>query len=310
MLRRKSRGMAAVFWLWLVSGTAAGTGADAPAAGDGTSAPTWGRTPFVIGAPGRLDGRGDQRAPRLLQRSESAVAAYADVEVVEDPTWLRHELESYARRAVDCAGVAPAWCRRAVRRAGSGRVIDLAAGEHAEWVWLSGANRAVRLGWRRIVETQTGTMTVDTPPADFAAAVLADFPSRLEGFEFDAARERVWAAEEVDRLLYYVDQVIAALPAVVADAHRRHAVQFVEDALTQIGQVRALPFDHARLEPDSFSEGSAIGPLPAWLAAQLDAVRDWRVHGLAHPWCAPELLSSSATNPAADGAAQPPGLAP
>jgi hypothetical protein len=308
-MRWKSGGLAAVFALWLVSGTAAGTG-DAPAASDGTSAPTWGRTPFVIGAPGRLDSAGDRRVPRLLPRSESAVAAYADVEVVQDPTWLRHEIEHYARRAVDCAGLTPSWCRRTVRRCASGRVIDLAAGEHAEWVWLSGADRAVRLGWRRIVETSTGTMTVDAPPADFAAAMLADFPSRLEGFEFDAARERAWGGAEVDRLLYYVDQVIVALPAVVADAHRRRAVLFVEDALMQIGQLRALPLEQARLEPDSFSDGAAIGPLPARLAQQLDAVRDWRVHGSAEPWCALELLSSSVRNPAADGAAQSPGLAP
>jgi hypothetical protein len=92
-----------------------------------------------------------------------------------------------------------------VRRLGSARVIFLASGMHAELVWMSGAGTAVRLGWQRIVDTRTGTMTLDDPPADFAAALLAEFPSGLAAFEFDAARDRAWAGDEADRLRYYLD---------------------------------------------------------------------------------------------------------
>ena len=91
---------AALVLLALVSTTAFG---DAPPPAMPTGGLTGARTPFVIGAPGRLDGAADRRAPRLYERADSAVAAYADVEIVQDPTWLRHEIEHYARRMVDSA---------------------------------------------------------------------------------------------------------------------------------------------------------------------------------------------------------------
>jgi len=81
------------------------------------------RIPFVIGAPGRLDHEGDRREPRLYPSADSQVAAYADVEVVRDPTWLRHEVEHYARRAVDCGALSLPWCGRTLRRVGSASAI-------------------------------------------------------------------------------------------------------------------------------------------------------------------------------------------
>src|SRR5215468_1530980 len=124
------------------------------------------RTPFVIGAPGRLDAEGDRRYPRRYQRADSVVAAYADVEQIADPTWLQLEIEGYARRALDCTEVGSTWCRREMQPFGAGHAIFLVSGTRAEVVWAAAENVAVRLGWRRIVDTPTGSMTLDTPPAD------------------------------------------------------------------------------------------------------------------------------------------------
>jgi hypothetical protein len=266
--------------------------ADAPAPPLPAGRSAWRRTPFVIGAPGRLDADGDVRHPRLYRRVDSLVAAYADVEEVQDRRWLRQEIEGYARRAVDCAGLERTWCRREVERVGAAPVIHLAAGAHAELVWLSGGNRAVRLGWRRIVDTRTGTMTLEAPPADFAAALLAEYPSQLEALGFDPAHDRAWAEGEVDRLLYYLEQVVAGLPTVVAEYPKRHALRFVEDGLGQIRRLYELQLGLT----DPVAPGEALvaspapGVLPMRLAEQLAAVRAWRA---APPWCAAQLASSA-----------------
>lgn len=255
------------------------------------------RPPFVIGAPGRLDAAGDRRQPRRYLRDDSAIGAYADIEEVEDPTWLRHEIRSYVRGAVDCAGLRPPWCQREVRRLGAARVIALAAGTQAELVWVSGGNLAVRLGWRRIVVTPAGSMTLDVPPEEFARALLDEFPSQIEAHELDAGQDAVWEANEVERLLYYAEQVVAALPAVVADQHRDHAAHFVEENLARIARVRAQQRGHAQGAevPGQQAPGAARDPgeLPPPLAEQLAAVDDGQAGDLAQPWCS-ALRSSSA----------------
>ena len=302
MLDSRSVAVIAALSFWLASGPLLAQ-VDGAVRADAPGEVMWRRTTFVIGAPGRLDSEGDRRLPRLYQRADSAVAAYADIEEVQDRTWLRHEIEHYARRAVDCGGVGPAWCRREVQRVGSALVIALASGAHAELVWLSG-NRAVRLGWRRIVDTRLGTMTLDTPPADFAGAQLAEFPSQLEAFEFDPGHDRVWAATEADRLLYYIDQVVGGLPGVVREEHRRRALRFVEDGLAQIIRLRVLhlgAISGTELvpRPDTLAVAPASAALPARLAEQLEAIRAWRADVGAAPWCTAQLTSSVPMSPAA-----------
>jgi hypothetical protein len=301
MPETKRRGLVAAITLWLACAPFLSEPADAAASAGPVS--SWRRATFVIGAPGRLDAAGDRRYPRFYRRADSAVGAYADIEEVQDGTWLRHEIEHYARRAVDCAGLAETWCRRDVRRFGPMRVIALFSGAHAELVWLAAGNRAVRLGWRRIVDTPAGTLTLDTPPWDFTSAVLGEFPSALEGFEFDPRQDRVWAATETDRLLYYIDQVVAALPAVLRDEHRRHALRFVEENLAQINRLRVLQLDDtpAGVAPRrDFAAVEAVGGvLPAALAEQLDAVRAWRSGIAAGPWCPAPLTAAAAMSPLA-----------
>lgn len=257
------------------------------------------RPPFVIGAPGRLDAAGDRRHPRRYLRDDSAIGAYADIEEVEDPTWLRHEIQSYVRQAIDCAGAGPPWCRREVRRIGSVRVISLAGGTHAEVVWLSGERLAVRLGWRRIVVTPAGSMTLDAPPQDFARALLAELPSEIEARELDADQAG-WQANEVDRLLYYTDQVVAALPDVLPEEHQRHAARFVEENLARIAQLRAQRFGHTEIEalPLQYDVAATLASaaLPRRLADQLAIAHAWRAAESAQPWCSGQLASAAAVN--------------
>ncbi|MGH7788249.1 MAG: hypothetical protein ACRERC_15370, partial [Candidatus Binatia bacterium] len=248
------------------------------------------RSAFVVGAPGRLAGAGDRRLPRLRPRVESSVSAYADVEQVDDPTWLAHEVESYVRRAATCTAVGADWCRREVRQIGGAAVIFFATGAHAEVAWVAGGNRAVRLGWTRIVNTPAGTMTVDEPPADMMDPLLDELPSDLAPFSFDAARERLWAASEVDRLVYYIDQAAAGLPALEVRDERWHAIDFVAGNLARIARLRAPGVERSR--DDGGAPQSSRG-LPASLAEELEAVRAWRsgagpqsAVAAAVPWCA------------------------
>jgi hypothetical protein len=273
----------------------------------------WRRTPFVIGAPGRLDGHGDVRYPRRYLRADSSIGAYVDIEEVDDPTWLQHEVEHYARRAVDCAGVGESWCRREIRPLAAGRVVFLTAGVHAELVWVSRQDVAVRLGWQRVVVAPTGSMTVDAPPSNFAAALLGEFPSQLGAIDFDADGEALWADREVDRLLYYADEVIAALADVGSESHRRHALRFIEDNLAQIAVIApaagTAPWD----DRDAGVEGTEELPLP--LARRLAAIRASRldrgsgavVRGAAH---VPPSIAPSADEARSAGALPRAGQAP
>lgn len=262
------------------------------------------RRTFVIGAPGRLPSIGDRRRQRRWQHTDSAVAAYADVEELEDPTWLQHEIEWYARRVADCTALGPEWCRRATRQIDAGRVLYVAAGIHAEVVWLADRNKAVRLGWRRVVETSTGTMTVDEPPADFATELLSALPSQLNDVTLDAARDRDGDENEVDRLLYYVDRALASVDVTASPAERRRAQRFVSGNLRRIAIVRGLASaatSNGELAPPSPAGvgGPLDGVLPASLAEELGAVREWRMNSgrlssadTAAPWCAALILSA------------------
>jgi hypothetical protein len=254
----------------------------------------WTDAPFVIGAPGRLDAEGDRRQPRRYLRDDSAVAAYADVEEVEDPIWLQHEIEAYARRAFDCAGNASPWCRREVRRIDGARIVALSAGVRAEVVWLSDASRAVRLGWRRIVVTPTGSMTIDSPPREFAAAMLAEFPSRLPAVDLDDSD--AWARVEIDRLLYYAHQVVAGLNTVEGEAYRRHALRFVEENLARVAQLRVryeMVGDGGSIRLGFDGRALPSAALPFELAEELAALRAWRSGAPAPRLCAAPSIGLS-----------------
>jgi hypothetical protein len=243
----------------------------------------WNQAPFVIGAPGRLDSEGDRREPRRYLRDDSAVGAYADVEQVADACWLQHEIEAYARRGLDCAGKMPP-CRREQRRIEGAIVILLNDGVRAEIVWSSGLSYAVRLGWRRIVTTPTGSMTVDAPPREFAAAMLAQFPSRLRAV--DLSDSDAWARSEIDRLLYYADQVVAGLSAVEEEEQRHHALRFVADNLGRVALLRAQ-------YPQIALGDGAASAAPVELAEELAALRAWRSGAPAPRLCtAPSLAGA------------------
>jgi hypothetical protein len=147
-------------------------------------------------------------------------------------------------------------------------------------------------------------MTLDAPPDDFARALLAEFPSQIEAHELDAGQDAVWEANEVERLLYYADQVMAALPAVIADQHRDYAAHFVEENLARIARVRAQQRGHApgTEEPGQQAPGAARGPgeLPPPLAEQLAAVDAGQAGDLAQPWCSALRASSAALSSVAE----------
>ncbi|MFN8641951.1 MAG: hypothetical protein U0802_09940 [Candidatus Binatia bacterium] len=241
---------------------------------------------FILGAPDRLAAAGDRREPHRTERIASAVAAQADVEAVGDPTWLRQEVETYARRAADCTRPVATPCRREARRIAGAWVIALVAGSHAEIVWTSG-RRAARLEWRRLVSAADGTMTVEDPPADFAALLLAELPSDLDA---RAADDASWAEAEVDRRLYYARRALemAAEPGQPSAALLRFAraalLAAVGEAVPPRGEaggqdegVVAVLAVRARLEAALARRAAARQPL--FLSAE--------------PWCAAPALAEA-----------------
>ncbi len=261
----------AVFACLLVLGAVAAAPAATPPA-----RVAWGG-PFVIGTPGRPLDRGDRRQRHRFPASLTSARAYADVEVVRESTWLAQELEAYVRRMTDCGTLAAAWCHREFRRVAGAVVIMVARGGRGELVWRSGADTAVRLGWRRIVETPTGTLTVDAPPVELVTTLLARWPSTLAADTFDRIRERRWIEGEVDRFLFYADRLA---PAASADSDPRALARFVADGLARLAVLPSLgrAVRPPAAPPADPSPDAAVAPdgLPEDLAHQLAALRDWR----------------------------------
>ncbi len=236
---------------------------------------------FVIGTADRLAMPGDRRQPRRYERVESAVGAYADVDEVGDTTWLAHEVEGYARRAVDCDGRRPDPCRREVRRVGAATVIHLVSGNHAELLWTSG-RRAVRLGWRRLVTTPTGTMTVDEPPADFTAALLAELPSDLALRALDGS---AWAEDEIDRRLDHAERALDGCER-AGDAAAAARLQFARAGLLAVDDAEGrgeAPTPTTEVTVISVRTRLAAARLRRAAARQSDLM----------PWCAaPQLVEA------------------
>jgi hypothetical protein len=248
----------------------------APSARDGG-----GRGRFILGAPDRLAMAGDRQHPRRYARIESAVDAYADVDEVADPTWLRHEVEGYARRAAEGAAGATD-CGRTARRLGGATVIQLTRGGQAELVWTSG-HRAVRLAWRRQVETAKGTMHVDAPPAEFAAGLLAEFPSDLPPPGGDESSR--WDEDEIDRRLDYAAR---ALDACAGERDVAPCLYFARASLLAVAAVDEMPEDHA---PPPVAAATVISVRLQVAAAQLRRAAARQSLPVA-PWCAaPSLLA-------------------
>ena len=167
------------------------------------------RAPFIIGTPGRADAPGDRREPRRRAGTAAGLAAYVDLEVVQDATWLVHEVEAYARRRGTCVGEATMSCAYGRRALLGQTVLAVQRGHRAEIVWTSGPH-AVRLGWRRIIDTASGTMLVEDPPAELTVELLAAYPSGLPPTGPDATQ---FQDDEIDRLLHYAERALGAWPA-------------------------------------------------------------------------------------------------
>jgi hypothetical protein len=260
------------------------------------AAPGAGRSRFIVGMPGRFDGASDRAHARRYEGVDSAVRAYVDVDEVEDPTWLRYEVERYARHAFDCARMTAEWCARGSRRLGGTAVIHIAAGVHGELVWTSGRH-AVRIGWRRVVETATGTMTLDMPPADFASSIAAKMPGDRAAGSWrasDARYDEDGDDAEIDRLLYYADRAAVVLLArPISTAQRWSAEHLVAANLARIARLRGLDAEISAEPPDARADG-----LPTSLAEALASVRWWRAErqlqpAEAHqPWCSAPRLAA------------------
>lgn len=231
---------------------------------------------FILGGPDRLVMPGDQQHPRRYERIESTVDAYADVDEVADATWLRHEVEGYARRVADCAATRMAPCAQTARRLGSAGAIQVVRGSHAELLWTSGRH-AVRLAWRRQVETTKGTMDVDEPPADFAAALLAELPSDFTlRPDVDASR---WAEDEIDRRLDYAAR---ALDVCAAERDTAQCLYFARASLLAVAAAQGLMGIDV---PPPEAAATVISVRLQVAAAQMRRAAA-RQSLLAEPWCA------------------------
>lgn len=249
-----------------------------PASPAATAPPDDGhRRRFIAGAPDRLALVGDRRLPRRHHRAKSSVGAYADVDQLVDPTWLAHEVEGYAHR-FPCEPNTD--CRRTVRPYGSGSVIHLVSAGRGEMLWTSGRH-AVRLGWRRVVSTATGTMTVAQPPADFLAEALREWPTDLPTRSLDADGRNIWAENEPGRQLYYVETALRLVDSEGATEAPRHFVRATLQAMAASADLTA-----------SIDDAAAFAAARRWVAEQR-AARAAALRCDATPWCALPSIDES-----------------
>jgi hypothetical protein len=236
-----------------------------------------GRRRFIAGGPDRLALVGDRRLPRRHHRAESSVGAYVDVDQLVDSTWLAHEVEGYAHRFL-CEPNTD--CRRMVRRFGGGAVIYLVSAGRGEMLWTSGRH-AVRLGWRRVVSTATGTMTVEQPPADVLAEALRTWPTDLPTTSLDGDRRQIWAENERDRQLYYLEDALRLVESEASAQAPRHFVRAALQALVASGDLTA-----------SVDDPAAVVAARRWVAEQR-AARLAARRCDATPWCALPSIDES-----------------
>lgn len=126
-----------------------------------------------------------------------------NVEEVEDPRWILHEMELYLRAPANLiAGLKPDDRQKRapyfyeVRTVAGQRVLFMANGQY---IWPSGPNRVVQIHWGRQEDQPDGTFVNRELPEEFLTAYLARLPSSLPALVFDAAHEQGFIREEFDR---------------------------------------------------------------------------------------------------------------
>jgi hypothetical protein len=167
-------------------------------------------------------------------------ARYAEIEVeeIEDGTWAQQEIECYARgRAAQVS-----LCRPEVRQIAGQNIIYVGCLNVAEYLWVSGGNRAIHIQAPRDKANPEGAVFVDQLPESFLAAYLAALPSDLPPFEFDEAHFQQWVRNEFDRHFFYVANLLLELTTASDLKRRVPLVGAVDQRLNGIVELRAKYF--------------------------------------------------------------------
>ncbi len=165
----------------------------------------------VLGNAGRLPGRDFTYRISYYNRPRSVSVS---VEEVERPRWVLHELETHFREKSE------QWNRRPKEekkrrppysfelRTISGQRIFF--GADGEYIWMSGANRAVRIACARQIDRPDGTYENFELPDEFLTTYLSLLPSSVPDIRFDVAHEQAYVRDEFDRdfghVAYYTEQ--------------------------------------------------------------------------------------------------------
>jgi hypothetical protein len=141
-----------------------------------------------------------------------SISVYVDE--VELPDWMMHEVETRFRVKAE------QWNRRSKKekrhypaysfelRTVQGQRVFF--GADGEYVWTSGANRVVQIGWGRQMDRPDGTYENFELPDEFLTTYLGLLPSSVPDIRFDVAHEQAYVRDEFDRdfeyVAYYMEQ--------------------------------------------------------------------------------------------------------
>ena len=181
-----------------------------------------------------------------------------------------------------------------------GRVVFLTPRACRSRVGVAWKTRA-SLGWQRVCRDADGQYDTRRPAVGLAAAYSASSQAQLGTFDFDAQREALWADREADRLLYYADEVIGALPVCWRRAQPNVMRSVREENLARDRRSRVGcsfndgPAGSGRCHQTTRRAVEVGEELPRDRPAAA-AIRASRLAGGAAPSCAAQVSSSAAVD--------------
>jgi len=137
------------------------------------------------------------------------------VEEPESARWLLHEVQAHFRaKAAQCKQRTAEEKKRLPPYSYELRTLfghRVFFGADGEYVWISGTNRVVQIGWGRQLDRRPdGTWETFELPEEFLTTYLRLLPSSLPDIRFDEAHEQQYVRDAFDRdfehVAYYLEQ--------------------------------------------------------------------------------------------------------
>jgi hypothetical protein len=249
----------------------------------------WRTLQGALNGRGRVPGR-DYSYDIAYFNSPRSVLVYVDE--VENSRWMTHEVETHFRTKAE------QWNRHTreekkryppysfeIRMVYGQRIFF---GADGEYVWTSGPNRVVQIGWGRQMDRPDGTYENFELPDEFLTTYLGLLPSNVPDIRFDVAHEQAYVRDEFDRdfeyVAYYMEQWTAhgAAPGrdeyAPASGRLRHirdqrSKYFGGDSTDEWERKLVASIEHRK--PEDQKAGYAQTETLAFWQAQYDELKGW-----------------------------------